>query len=139
MKKKSSSKIRERFGLFLVYSWFTFEINQLSLKSFGHRTILGHLVDPAVHAVLAIHLNHPTSLQAPKIPNLDIKELLTGYFPSVYCNTRTACAYHLQIFPSIVRLVLMAKKLNFPTRFPYFVHWRKEMCKAVFDQKIRKT
>ena len=36
MKKKSSSKIRESFGLFLVYSWFIFEINQISFKSFGH-------------------------------------------------------------------------------------------------------
>ena len=24
------------FGLFLVYSWFIFEINQISFKSFGH-------------------------------------------------------------------------------------------------------
>ena len=37
MKKKSSSKIRESVGLFLVYSWFIFEINHISLKSFGHR------------------------------------------------------------------------------------------------------
>ena len=31
------------------------------------------------------------------------------------------------------------KEIEFSTRFARFVHRRKKMCKAVFDQKIRKT
>ena len=43
---------------------------------------LGYLVDPVVHVIIGIPLNHPTSLKVPKISNLDlpIKELITDIF-----------------------------------------------------------
>ena len=36
-------------------------------------------------------------------------------------------------------LSIDGKEIEFPTRFARFAHIRKKMCKAVFDQKIRKT
>ena len=36
-------------------------------------------------------------------------------------------------------LSIDGKEIEFPARFAHFVHRRKKMCKAVFDQQIRKT
>ena len=36
-------------------------------------------------------------------------------------------------------LSIDGKEFEFPTRFARFVNRRKKICKAVFDQKIRKT